>query len=70
MRCWYYWVFPVLGKMTAFTITGWRLSFPVAWLITAQYYPAGCMMGDGFLGADVGVLMVAIWLAMRSFTWI
>ena len=69
MRCQYSWALTVLGQMTMFAILGCRVSSSVDWSITAQSYLSGRMRGSGFLGAEVGTLMVATWFAMRSCPW-
>ena len=56
--------------MTTFIMTGCRVRFTVAWLITAQSYPDGRMRGNGLLYKEVGVLIISTWFAMRSCPWI
>ena len=64
------WDLPVLGQMPTFYLPGFKVSLPFACLITTQSSPAGRTRGAGFLGAEVGVLMVSTWFSMRSCPWI
>ena len=70
IMCRYSWAFPILGQITALTLPGCKVSFPVAWSITAQSSPAGSMVGAGLLCVEVGVLMVSTWFPMISCSWI
>ena len=69
IRCRYSWGFAVSGQMNAFSLLGCKVSFLVAWSITAQPSPYGLTRGSGFLGAEVGFFMVAAWFSMSSFPW-
>ena len=54
--------------MTALALPGCNVRQPVTWLMTAQSSPAGRTRGDGLLGMAGGVLIVATWSDMSSFT--
>ena len=67
--CRYSWDLTVLGQMTVFTINGCRVRLLVSWSISSHPYTYGRTRGAGLLGAEVGVLMVSMWFAMRSCPW-
>ena len=55
--------------MTALAVSGSKVSSPVTWSMTDQYYPAGRTRGSGLLGVEGGVLIVATWFAMMPCPW-
>ena len=55
--------------MTAFAIPGCKVRSPVSWSINDQSSPSGRTRGSGFLGVDVGVLMVEKCFVSRSCPW-
>ena len=55
--------------MNTFTLTSCKVRLPADWSINDQSYPSGRTRGAGFLGVDVGFLMVAKWFAMRYCPW-
>ena len=69
MRCQYYWAFPVLGHMNALALPGSKVGSPVTWLMTSHSSPARRTRGAGLLVMEVGVLIVATCISMRSCPW-
>ena len=65
----YFWDFPILGKVTVFTLPGCKVRFLVTSPINAQSSPAERMRSAGFLGAEVGVFMVSTWFSRSYFHW-
>ena len=55
--------------MTLYTLPGCKVRFKVASQITTQSSSSGRMRGAGFLGAEVGVLMVSTWFSRSYFHW-
>ena len=58
-----------MGQVTLYTLPGCKVRFKVASQITTQSSPSGRMRGAGFLGAEVGVLMVSTWFSRSYFHW-
>ena len=69
MRCRYYLAFPVSDKINALALPGCNVRFLVTLFMTTQSSPAGRTRGTGFIGLSGGVLIFAIWFAMRSYHW-
>ena len=69
IRCQYSLEFPGSGHVIALAFPGSKVILLVTWSIMAHYSPSVRTRGNGLLGVEVRVLMVATWFAMGYFTW-